>query len=573
MAIRLLPDYLINQICAGEIAERPASILKELIENSLDAGATNISVQVTDGGKNKITIIDDGSGMDRADLEKSILRHATSKLPGEDLFHINSFGFRGEALASISSVARLSITTAKDGDAWELVVEGARVKHLRPVAYVKGTKIEVRDLFFQTPARLKFLKTDRSEFMAVSEMLQRLSLAHPSVSFTLNDKLAFPATNDMKRRVAQVIGKEFVTHSLEVDIAKHDFELTGLISQPTYNKGNASGFYLFVNGRPIKDKMLFGVIRSAYQDVLAHDRYPVVCLFLDCLPEILDVNVHPAKTEVRFKDPHFVRGFLISSIKKVIGEARISNQIPDFGHAPSMSAPVFMPSNSNDGVVARENAFQFSHNVGQSRDEVVVENLQTFQHEIQLNDYPMGEARMQLFNTFILSQTSDGFYLVDQHAVHERIVLEKMKEADLKRQPLLIPEVLECGEKQAELLMKEQEALAKCGLIIDSLEDDKIMIKEMPAMLERVSPTMLVQKIADELEDHGTALSLENKIHHIQSTIACHGSIRSGYEMSIPEMNALLRQMEQTPRAGQCNHGRPTFHKITRGDLDKLFER
>lgn len=602
MSIRLLPPTLINQIAAGEVIERPASVVKELVENAIDAGAVQVDVALQHAGKTMIQVRDNGSGMNRKDLGLAIQRHATSKLAGEDLLAIHHFGFRGEALPSIGSVSRMSITSrSTDCDhAWKVQIEGGNVSDIEPAAGERGTTIEVRDLFYATPARLKFLKTDRTETAQVNDVVQRVAMAHPHVGFTVTSdgrKLsAFNATQgelleQSELRVAQVMGQGFIENALAIDAEREGVFLKGFAAVPTYSRGTSTAQYLFVNGRPVRDKLMLGVVRAAYQDFLARDRHPVVVLFLEVPSEQVDVNVHPAKAEVRFRDSGMVRGLILGAIKHALAEAghrasttvaaqalgafAPSGQLPssyqyvsqstggNLAEAISMLYQPVSPSLVPD-LMAQQQPFARAHEVAEAQVHA-------------LSDFPLGAACAQLHETYIVAQTTNGIVIVDQHAAHERLVYERMKEQiakeGIKRQALLIPEVVEIGADASAKLLKRSAELEELGLIIESFGEGAIMVRETPALLKELNVQSLINDLADDIEEFGETLTLRDKLEHVCGTMACHGSVRAGRRLTVDEMNALLRQMEATPYSGQCNHGRPTYVELQLADIEKLFGR
>ncbi|OEJ67556.1 DNA mismatch repair endonuclease MutL [Magnetovibrio blakemorei] len=601
--IRRLPETLVNQIAAGEVVERPASALKELVENALDAGAANIDIQLRDGGRTLISVSDDGCGMTADEIVLAIERHATSKLPDDDLVHIKSLGFRGEALPSIGAVARLSITSrVKDGDsAWTLSVEGGHVGQVQPAAHPQGTRVEVRDLFFATPARLKFLKAARTELSHAQEIIHRLAMAHPGVGFTLSDgtrtsiRLA-PAQGELFTqrldRLGAIMGRDFFDNALQVEAEREGVRLTGHIGLPTLNRGNAQHQYMFVNGRPVKDKLFFGAVRGAYRDFLAHDRYPYIALYLEIPPDQVDVNVHPAKTEVRFRDAGLVRGLIVSALKHALADAGhrasttvagaalgslrpqdVSGALAQFQSRPYAQGGGYA---GTAGLSDRAAAFQAPlHNFAMAptaRSDSVPDGFET-----EPNDYPLGVARAQVHETYIVAQTADGIVVVDQHAAHERIVYERMKQAldagGIKRQGLLLPEVVELDEASAARLIKRLDELQELGLVIEPFGEGAVVVREVPAMLGQTDVQKLIKDLADDLAEWGEMLSLHEKLADVAATMACHGSVRAGRRLNGNEMNALLREMEATPHSGQCNHGRPTYVELKLSDIEKLFGR
>ena len=604
MPIRRLPETLVNQIAAGEVVERPASALKELVENALDAGASNIDIQLRDGGRSLICVTDDGKGMGPDELALAVERHATSKLPDDDLVHIQHLGFRGEALPSIGAVSRLTLTSrTEDGDsAWSIHVEGGKVGDVEPAAHPTGTRVEIRDLFFATPARLKFLKTPRTELSHATEMINRLAMAHPGVSFVLSDGMRTVtrlnrAQGDFlsKRldRLGQVMGRDFFDNALLVEAEREGIHLAGHIGLPTLNRGNAQQQYMFVNGRPVKDKLFFGAVRGAYRDFLAHDRYPYVALYLDVPPDQVDVNVHPAKTEVRFRDAGLVRGLIVSALKHALADAghRASTTVSEAalgavqnteftGQGQFQSRPYTQgASYPTQHLSDRAAAFQAPLN---NLDMTPTANMEGSQPTVEqpveeAGDFPLGVARGQVHETYIVSQTQDGIVIVDQHAAHERLVYERMKQAlaegGIKRQGLLLPEVVELDEPAVVRLTKRVDELAELGLIIEPFGEGAVVVREAPAMLGQTDIQTLVRDLADDLAEWGETLSLQEKLSDVAATMACHGSVRSGRRLNAQEMNALLREMEATPHSGQCNHGRPTYVELKLSDIEKLFGR
>lgn len=605
MTIRRLPETLVNQIAAGEVVERPASALKELVENALDAGAGNIDIQLRDGGRTLIAVSDDGRGMTADELSLAVERHATSKLPDDDLVHIKSLGFRGEALPSIGAVARLAITSRAEGgtEAWVIRVEGGAVAEPEPAAHPQGTRVEVRDLFFATPARLKFLKSPRTEMSHATDMVKRLAMAHPGVGFTLSDGTRTvlrltPAQGDMLTqrldRLGAIMGREFSDNAIEVQAQRENLRLSGYVGLPTLNRGNAGQQFMFVNGRPVRDKLFFGAVRGAYRDFLAHDRYPYVALYLELAPEDVDINVHPAKTEVRFRDPGLVRGLIVGALKHALAEAghRASSTVSGqalgsfqggaSGHA-LQSRPFAQGSGRvNPGLADRAAAFQAPYQApfggldaqpsARSVDEQTVPDTGAGE-----GDYPLGVARAQLHETYIVSQTADGIVIVDQHAAHERLVYERMKQAmeggGLPSQGLLLPEVVELDEASAERVVARADEFRQLGLVLEPFGEGAVVVRETPAMLGQVDAGKLVRDLADDLAEVGEAMALNDRLADVAATMACHGSVRAGRRLRGEEMNALLREMEATPHSGQCNHGRPTYVELKLADIEKLFGR
>ena len=580
--IRILPPTLINRIAAGEVVERPASVVKELVENSLDAGATKIDVVLEQGGKNRIVISDNGKGMSRDELIIAVQRHATSKLPSDDLLDIRFLGFRGEALPSIGSVSRMSITSRPQHteNAWQISIHGGDVEEPIPATLTQGTTIEVRDLFYATPARLKFLKTDRAEIGQVKDMLERLAMANHSVAFSLTSDgrnlLKFPATNDRISRLREVMGRDFAENALPLSHIREEATLTGFAALPTFNRGTSAEQYLFVGGRPVRDRLLLGAVKGAYQDVLAHDRHPVVALFVDLPSSDVDVNVHPAKAEVRFRDSQNIRGLIVGAIKNALAGAgfRASNTV---GSEALQRFSSVSSTNYNYQYQPQQSNFVNLHEpAGRSFEPLFAPEImsQPFQKQEENfpQDFPLGAARCQLHKTYIVAETPDGLVIVDQHAAHERLVLEKMKtalaETGIARQKLLIPEVVSLDEAMAEAILARTDELLELGFAVESFGNGSIVVRETPAMLGEVDVQGMVKELADNISEYGETLALRAKIEELSGTIACHGR-----SLNINEMNALLREMEKTPNSGQCNHGRPTYIELKRKDIETLFGR
>ncbi|MBS0549939.1 MAG: DNA mismatch repair endonuclease MutL [Proteobacteria bacterium] len=598
-ALRQLPSNLVNQIAAGEVVERPASAVKELVENAIDAGARRIAVTLKEGGRTFLSVVDDGIGMSPQELQLAVERHCTSKLPDDDLADIRTLGFRGEALPSIASVSRFTITSRPaDADtAWSLAIDGGSKGKPMPAAAPKGTRVEVRDLFFATPARLKFLKEPRTESSHVADAMRRLAMAHPTIAFRLESEertlIDLPAANgsllekgDAARleRLASIMGREFADNTVAVDATREGFRLTGFAGLPTLNRPTAQHQYLFVNGRPVRDKLLNGAVRGAYQDFLARDRNPMVALFLEAPPELVDVNVHPAKTEVRFRDAGIVRGLIVGALRTALSAAghRASTTVadaalgalrPHTGYATPL--PYGRPGGGNGSAAIprglAEAAMQFMAPLAEpsARVEAPV--------EANGRSYPLGVARAQVHETYIVSQTDEGVVIVDQHAAHERLVHERLKtqlEAEgVKRQALLLPEVVELGEDGARRLTQRAAELADMGLVLEPFGLGAVVVRETPALLGEADIQGLVRDLAEELAEMGDHLSLKEKVEEVCGTLACHTSVRAGRRLSVEEMNALLRQMEATPHSGQCNHGRPTYVELKLADIERLFGR
>lgn len=599
MTIRRLPETVVNRIAAGEVVERPASVVKELVENAIDAGARRIDVVIRDGGRSFISIEDDGRGMTAEELSLAIERHATSKLPGDDLLMIDTLGFRGEALPSIGAVSRLTLTSRAQGAdaAWSIFVEGGRKEQPRPAARGTGTRVEVRDLFFATPARLKFLKTERTEFSHIIETLNRLAMAHPEIGFTLADEKRQAInlarqTGDLLdsriERLAAIMGRDFAENALPIKAVRDTVRLSGHVGLPTLNRSTSAMQFLFVNGRPVRDKLFFGAVRGAYRDFLASDRHPLVALFLDLAPEAVDVNVHPAKTEVRFRDAGMVRGLIVGALKHALAEAghRASTTVSmaALGAARPESSPSgtgtysFQPLRPSKGMTEAVSSF-YSPLPGAATPPSAPPPVNETATEIESSsaDFPLGVARAQIHETYIVAQTVDGIVIVDQHAAHERIVHERIKQAlekdGVARQGLLIPEVVELDDPAADRICARADELAELGLAIEPFGPGAVAVRETPALLGEANVQGLVRDLADDLAEMEEAVSLKDKLSDICATMACHGSIRAGRRLNGAEMNALLREMETTPHAGQCSHGRPTYVELKTADIEKLFGR
>jgi DNA mismatch repair protein MutL len=592
MTIRFLNPTLINQIAAGEVIERPASAIKEMVENSIDANASKIDVLVRDGGRSHIVVTDNGTGMTPEDLQLAIERHATSKIPDEDLFNIRTMGFRGEALPSIGAVSRLTITSChKDSfEAWQIQVYGGEKSEISPASLNSGTKVEVRDLFFATPARLKFLKSPTTELNHIKDILQCLALAHPLIHFSLFDgekKIFTYVPND--QRVATILGQDFLENAVEVQAERENLKISGWISIPTYNKTNSLHQYLYVNGRPVKDKLLAGSLRAAYQDYLASNRYPVVCLFLTIALDEVDVNVHPAKAEVRFRDTQLVRSFLISALKHALEGSAQRTSTTITSQAVAMLRESTHPSTPSLPSVSRPSTFfersclpltpkSPAHFHQAMKPVYVAPTIKLPQPRSEENSsiYPLGQAKAQIHNTFILAEAANELIIVDQHAAHERLVYEQFKhqlaEGYFPSQALLIPEIIHLSDEQLTLIHPYLTHLSHYGFGIDIFVES-LVIREVPTLLSKINLPAFFKDMIDEIKDHGDHLIVRETFNEILADKACHNSIRAGRQLSIDEMNALLRQMEQTLFSGQCNHGRPTYVKLSKQDLEKLFER
>ena len=596
MTIRMLPPNLINQIAAGEVIERPASVVKELIENSIDAEASQIDIRLVSGGLALIEVTDNGKGMTADEIALAVERHATSKLPDDSLTTIHSLGFRGEALPSIGSVSRLTLTSrCKEAEtAWSLEINGGIKNPVRPASHPQGTKISVRDLFFATPARLKFMKSPRSELSNIKECIERLAMAHPDIGFSLFDEqrqiLKLIPLMSLEDRINSILGKDFASASHNVMAERDTLFLSGRVSLPTYNKATASSQYFYVNGRPVKDRQLIGALRGAYQDVLSYDRHPIVALFIDIPCEEVDVNVHPAKAEVRFRDPSGVRILVVGGVRQALLEAGFRNANPNHQQAIINAFQTNQEKPSSSPVSYSHPPKSFSQNQSyfslgwQAQapfpplpDDSPPSSLHEPKAPLPQTDFPLGMACGQIHNTYILSQTKDDLIIVDQHAAHERLVMERMKEGmagtGISRQSLLIPEVVNLDELECERLLAHSDEFKSFGLIIEPFGVGAVIIQEVPAMIGHCDWQGLIRDLVDEVSEWGKSLSLQDKIGRICSSIACHGSVRAGRKLNIPEMNALLRQMEETPLSGQCNHGRPTWIVLSRMDLEKLFGR
>jgi DNA mismatch repair protein MutL len=583
MAIRRLSTTLINQIAAGEVIERPASVVKELAENAVDAGATDIEVALEGGGIQLIRVKDNGAGIPKDELPLAVERHATSKLSTDDLLAIHFMGFRGEALPSIGSVARMSLTSRAKGanDAWQIRVEGGEVSPVAPAALAQGTVVEVRELFYAIPARLKFLKSERTELANAIDVVERLAMAHPDIRFRLShdgkmlrDFAAQTADwfQAQPQRLEKIIGAGLAANIVPVDNEREGLRVTGFAALPTYSRSNSQSQYLFVNRRPVRDRVLLGVVRAAYQDLLARERHPVVILFVEVPTDQVDVNVHPAKAEVRFRDAQLVRGLLLGSLKAALQSVsqRAATTVADA--ALQSFIPQAMPYAVNSMQDSRPQSLWAPQQLPPS-----AAPKHYYQPPEQMKEYPLGAAVAQVHNTYILAQTKDGMIMVDQHAAHERLMYEKfkatMQSEGVKRQVLLIPEMVELSEAQLDRLMSRAEEWASLGLVMERFGDRSLVVREIPSLLGDTNVAGLVQDLADDLSIYDAGLALKDKLEEILSTMACHGSVRAGRVLSLEEMNALLRQMEATPYSGQCNHGRPTYVELKRADIEKLFGR
>lgn len=592
MSIRRLPEHLVNRIAAGEVVERPASALKELVENAIDAGAARIAIALSGGGIERIEVADDGCGMTPADMALALERHATSKLP-EHLFpeggaieNVATLGFRGEALPSIASVARLRVESRVRGaDGWLRVIDNGRLIQEGPAALPPGTRIMVEDLFARVPARRKFLRSARSEYGACVDVVKRLAMARPDIGFSLahdgRRSIAVQPGENRPARVAGLTDRGLVENSVGVDYERGGARLGGVAGLPTFNRGVADHQFLFVNGRPVKDRVLIGAVRAAYQDLLARDRHPIVALFVDLPGEEVDVNVHPAKTEVRFRDPGNIRGLIVGGLRNALDSAGYrSAQRPSaaaLGHwrqeptsaPPQPSRSSFQTPSGDQGSVWDRHADYAPQPA--ARGEVAAAPPP------EAGSFPLGVARGQVAATYIVAEAEDGLVIVDQHAAHERLVLERMRKAmangGVARQALLLPEVVELDEIACDRLEGRAEELAEMGLELERFGAKAMLVRATPALLGQGDVRGLVTDLADELAAYDEALSLRERLDHVAATMACHGSVRAGRLLSVAEMNALLREMEVTPHSGQCNHGRPTWVKLGHGDIEKLFGR
>ncbi|MEM9710140.1 MAG: DNA mismatch repair endonuclease MutL [Pseudomonadota bacterium] len=581
--IRQLDEAAINRIAAGEVIERPASAAKELVENALDAGATRIAIDIASGGKALIRVTDDGSGIAAADLPLALSRHATSKIDGSDLLNIHSFGFRGEALASLAGVARLRVASRPPGEAAsEIKAEGGVLGAARPASAPQGTTVEVRDLFYATPARLKFLRTDRAETQAVADIVRRLALAAPGVAFRLRDVTDAPRdlldlapSSDPAERIGQILGKDFTANAIALDAVREGIHLAGFAGLPTYSRGAAVQQFLFVNGRPVRDRMLLGALRAAYSDLLARDRHPAAVLLIECDPERVDVNVHPAKAEVRFREPGVARGLVVSGLRHALAEAGHRSATTLAGatlgafQTPAEEPRVYQMDRPPRPVSPQPGFAETALPSARIEPEGPPPLAEP--------DSPLGAARAQFHENYILAQTADGIVLVDQHAAHERLVYEGLKAQyaarDIPRQLMLVPDIVELGALDAEKLLAQRDALTELGLVIEPFGPGAVAIHETPALLGPVDGKALLADILDALDDLGAGATLQARIDAILSRVACHGSVRSGRSLGAAEMNALLREMEATPNSGQCNHGRPTYVELKLADIERLFGR
>ncbi len=618
MPIRRLPPETVNRIAAGEVVERPASAIKELVENALDAGSRSVEVQAEGGGLTRILVADDGCGLSAEELALAIERHATSKLAPDDagdydLLHIHTLGFRGEALPSIGSVARLAISSRAKGaaDAHAILVEGGQVGAVTPSGFPgpHGARVEVRDLFYATPARLKFMKSERAEALAIADEIKRQAMAHEAVSFALDldgrRTLRLPAESrgpeGRLARLSAIMGREFSENALEIDHEREGVRLTGFAGLPTFNRGNSAHQYLFVNGRPVRDRLLQGALRGAYADFLARDRHPLVALYLDLDPSLVDVNVHPAKAEVRFRDPALVRGLIVGGLRHALAGAghraattvasdTLANLRPGWSpsypppRAPAQGFSAWQAGGWTPALAAAAPSLPGLTEVSARAEPVAewtsppgVQEPPAPSVVFDPVDFPLGAARAQVHETYIVAQTRDGVVIVDQHAAHERLVYEQMKVqmdgGGVTRQALLLPEVVELDPAEAERVVARADDLEALGLVVESFGPGAVLVRETPALLGETDVAGLIRDIADDLSENGQALALKERLAEVCGTMACHGSVRAGRRLTAPEMNALLRQMEATPHSGQCNHGRPTYVELKLADIERLFGR
>jgi len=593
MSIRRLPPELINRIAAGEVVERPASALKELVENALDAGASQVSIRLSAGGLERIEVADDGCGMSPDEMRLALERHATSKLPDDSIDRVTSFGFRGEALPSIASVSRLTIESRARGvDGWRLTIDHGEPAGEGPAALPPGTRISIEGLFDKVPARRKFLRSPRAEYAACLDSVKRLAMARSDVGFTLDHdgrRILTLQPAEPPARVAALLAHELDRHGVGIDCAREGLRLTGVISLPTFNRGIADQQYLFVNSRPVKDRVLVGALRAAYRDLIARDRHPIAALFLEVPLEEVDVNVHPAKTEVRFRDPAAVRGLIVGGLRRALDEESQRSAAREQAAAPVM----WTSSATYDADLVRHSRESGHPAAFQESGTPAFAGVTTLADEQKLFDsapaaraepaaaavlsYPLGVARGQVAATYIVAEAEDGLVIVDQHAAHERLVLERMRAARadgaVGRQVLLIPDVVELDEPDCDRLEGAAAELSELGLDVERFGPTSILVRAVPAALGKTNVAGLVADLAAEIAELGGPLSLRDKLDHVAATIACHGSVRAGRVLSVAEMNALLREMEVTPRSGQCNHGRPTWVKLGHGEIEKLFGR
>ena len=595
MLIRQLPEILINQIAAGEVIERPAAAVKELVENAIDAGASRIEISIREGGSGMMTVTDDGIGMSVEEMSLAVERHSTSKLTDDDLVHIATLGFRGEALPSIGSVSRLTITSrprnALNVDAASITVDCGKKSGISPAAHPTGTRVEIRDLFYATPARLKFLKSLRTEAQNIREVVERLAMACSDIRFKLiqDDKTSIDLQPAPRlERLQNLMGREFAENALVINVERDGVRLTGYAGLPTLNRSTVRHQFFFVNGRPVRDKLVIGAVRGAYADVLVRGRHPMLCLFLDVPPDLVDVNVHPSKAEVRFQDSALVRGMIVGGLKHALTEAGYRASTSVAGETlrafqePSWDGEYRQRKTSHKhlkgmaGVPYTGDYYSETGSLSELEAEPGVRE-HVSEAPTESNDFPLGAACAQVHETYIVAQTGDGIVLVDQHAAHERLVYEKIKKAlaegGITRQSLLLPEVVEIDETSVENLLSRRQELEELGLSIESFGKGAVVVQEVPTLLGKINIKQLVRDLADDIATFGQTMTLKEKLEEVCSTMACHGSLRSGRRMNTDEMNALLRQMEKTPHSGQCSHGRPTYVELKLNDIEKLFGR
>ncbi|BAV63271.1 DNA mismatch repair endonuclease MutL [Sphingobium cloacae] len=587
MSIRRLPEHLVNRIAAGEVVERPASALKEIVENALDAGARRIAVRLSNGGLDRVEVSDDGCGMDSADIALALERHATSKLPGDAIEHVTTLGFRGEALPSIASVARLSIDSRPRGtDGWNRTMDNGELVGEGPAALPPGTRVVMEQLFARVPARRKFLRSAKSEYAACMDVVRRLAMAHPAVAFSLehDGRRIWNVQEGESRedRVAALTDRALADNHVIVSLEREGVRLSGVASIPTYHRGVGDHQFLFVNGRPVRDRLLVGAVRAAYADMLARDRHPVVALFIDMPPLEVDVNVHPAKTEVRFRDPAMIRGMIVSGLRRALdaeGFRAVQHADPaalsawksePVSPTPIGAMPIFEAASPAPAMFADRRPGFFTP-PPQARAETAAAPAP------ESRNFPLGVARGQVARTYIVAEAEDGLVIVDQHAAHERLTLERMRRAmegqGVASQALLLPEVVELDETACDRLEARAAELRDFGLELERFGPSAMLVRTVPAILGQADAQGLVTDLADDLAAYDSALSLKERIDLVAATMACHGSVRAGRVLSVAEMNALLREMEVTPRSGQCNHGRPAWVKLGHGDIEKLFGR
>ncbi|MEO8667949.1 MAG: DNA mismatch repair endonuclease MutL [Bauldia sp.] len=594
MAIRRLSEEMVNRIAAGEVVERPASVVKELVENAIDAGAGRIEIVTASGGIGLVRVVDDGAGMSRDDLGLAVERHCTSKLDG-GLDDIRSLGFRGEALASIGAAARLTVTSRQTqaAEAFAITVEGGKVGSVRPAALSGGTRVDVENLFFATPARLKFLKSERSEAAAISDVVRRLAMAHPDIRFSLSGSDRQPldlaaATGDEARliRIGQIVGDDFRDNSVRLEALREGVRLEGFAGLPTYNRANSLWQFLFVNGRPVRDKLLLGALRGAYADLLKRDRYPVAALFIAIDPRLVDVNVHPAKAEVRFRDPGLVRGLVVGAIREALARsgprsattaagATIAAFRPGWQRPTQPSPGAWRPSPSRDSTALAPGFAEAAQAAFATMTQPSADTRGVVDSAAVL--FPLGAARAQIHETYIVAQTEDGLVIVDQHAAHERLVYERLKRGlsanGIASQILLIPEVVDLPPEDVDRLAERAGELAELGLVVERFGPGAIAVRETPSMLGAIDAQGLIADLAEELAEWDRATGLKERLERIASTMACHGSVRAGRRLKPAEMDALLREIEETPNASECNHGRPTYIELKLADIERLFGR